>query len=224
MHHAHLRFTPQGTSYDISGLLLTVPRYVIAKEVGTETEKAHYHVYMETDRCEKSLRNDIIKYLQIPKMARGQANTYYCLKVDCYKDPSPAYVCKDGVIIDYKGYTEGEIQNYEVKGAVKFNKQCAPDTVQSRLVFVDAKIAPTKQQSEWDKLLCAVYDRSDFKSMTIPDIKRYIKHFYLRQTKPIPRDGDLARYSYSIYAIIQEKTDYADISHVDEVYLQAFPK
>lgn len=120
-HHSHVRFTPAPkelpvlTTYDISGLVARFDKYVVSQEISKDNIP-HYHIWLVGDVCEKSVRNYVVEALRIPKLKRGQANSYYCLKFDAYRDPNPAYVCKDGNINMYKGYTEDEIQSFIEKG------------------------------------------------------------------------------------------------------------
>ena len=52
------------------------------------------------------------------------------------------------------------------------------------------------------------------------DIEKWIKHYYLARSRPIPRAGDIARYRYSLYAIVVQNAidvDAAD-SHEKNLY------
>lgn len=123
-HHSHLRYTPAPkglpaiTTYDISGLVARFERYVVSEELSKDNIP-HYHIWLEGDVCEKSIRNYVVEALRIPKLKRGQTNGYYCLKFDAYRDPNPSYVCKDGNIKMYKGYTEDEIKSFIENGNKK---------------------------------------------------------------------------------------------------------
>lgn len=123
-HHSHLRYTPAPkglpaiTTYDISGLVARFDKYVVSEEV-SQDKIPHYHIWLVGDVCEKSIRNYVVEALRIPKLKRGQTNGYYCLKFDAYRDPNPSYVCKDGNIKMYKGYTEDEIMSFIENGKKK---------------------------------------------------------------------------------------------------------
>jgi len=80
----------------------------------------HYHLYAETDVCEKTVRNYVTEALGIPKLKRGQSNGYYCLKYDAYTNPNPRYVLKDGKVLSKKGYTEEELVDMTKQGAEEF--------------------------------------------------------------------------------------------------------
>jgi len=219
MNIAHLRFTPFGESYDLLAVLDGVKKYVIADEVGAKTQKPHIHIYWETEESEKTCRNHILKHLKIPKTTRGKNSEHYCLKYNKYKDPSPEYVCKEGKVREYKGYTPEEIEQYEIQGAIRYKKYVADYNAQfagqAILVVENKEMTQTKEKSEWNKLMCAVLDVKEHKTYTMAQYKQFIKSFYLKQNKPIPREGDSRRYAYSLYAILNEKTKMMDISELD---------
>jgi len=88
----------------------------------------------------------------------------------------------------------------------------------------DLKIDPSDNSAtteisggtEWDKLLREYQKRKDHKEMNMREIKRWINSYYLQQKKPIPRTGDANRYSFSMWAIVNEKTQYELQELVDE--------
>lgn len=76
-------------------------------------------------------------------------------------------------------------------------------------------IQESSSGTEWEKLMSALKKRPDAQKMTMADIKRWIKSYYLGFKRPIPRNGDLNRYSYSLWAIQNNKTSYEDIFTAD---------
>lgn len=118
--HFHLRLTvqPKGLpaiTPDISGMLGRFDKYVLAHEI-SEDSIPHYHLYGETDECEKTVRTHIVSTCQIPIVGRGKTNGYYCFKFNQYSRPSPEYVCAEGDIRASKGYTKEALDEYIRKG------------------------------------------------------------------------------------------------------------
>ena len=220
-HNCHLRFTPAGQTYDLSGLLVNATRYIVSREQAT---KEHYHICFETDQCQETVRAKVLSSLQIPKTGRGQGNTHYCLKWDKYKDWNPEYAAKSGDIISSKGFTEDEIEDAIWKGSIKFNKQVdvnhkGTSIDVSNPIHEVTESKPTPK-SEWERLLTSYRAIQEDRSMV--NIKRWIKSYYLKQEKPIPRDGDLRRYAYSLYAIVNKKTGedhQLDLERDQEIYM-----
>lgn len=114
--HFHLRLTPSpkdlpAITPDLSGMLGRFEKYVLSHEVSKDSIP-HYHLYGETDECEKTVRTHIVATCKIPIVGRGKVNGYYCFKFNQYSRPSPEYVCAEGDIRASKGYTQEEIAEY----------------------------------------------------------------------------------------------------------------
>jgi len=219
-HNCHIRFTPAGQEFDLSGLLVNTIRYIVSKEQAT---KEHYHICFETKQCEETIRARVLTTLNIPKSGRGQGNTHYCLKWDKYKKWSPEYAAKSGDIVSYFGYTEDDIEDAIFRGSIKYNKTVDENSKGTSIDLsnpVHEVTEPRTTQSEWERLLDSY--RKSGHSGSMVNIKRWIKSNYLLRQKPIPRDGDLKRYSYSLYAIINNKTSEDDqqvLEETQEIYL-----
>lgn len=221
-------------------------KYLVAAEKGGLTFKPHFHIFMYTDVCEKTLRNHIQKYFNIPTGTKGAASKYYMLKYDKYSDPNPAYLCKDmhdasGTVLGLvasKGYSPAEVKEFLEEGKKQygpgsdFHRKKYPELYRSEQPANSTPVkggpkseeeAPAKD--EWSKLLGAYEDEyykvdSTHKNDTMKDIERWIKHYYLARSRPIPRAGDLSRYRYSLYAIViqpQINVDAAD-AHEQKIY------
>lgn len=243
-HHCHIRVTPYEFEYDLSGLLMDGEKYIVAQEKGGITFKPHYHIFMYTDVCEKTIRNHIQRYFNIPVGTKGAASKYYMLKYDKYNDPDPSYVCKEiydvsgtmAGLVATQGYTPAEVQEFLESGKKKYgpgsdyHKKKHPELYR----MTPANSTPVKgpkseeespAKDEWSKLLQAYEDAyydadSKHKEDTMKDIEKWIKHYYLARSRPIPRAGDLARYRYSLYAIVvQDKLDVeAADNHENKIY------
>lgn len=227
-HTAHLVFKPSGQDYDLSGLLFDAPSYIIAREVGKVNKHEHYHICFRVEACEQTIRTRILSALNIPKTGRGKGNTHYTLKWDAYKNWSPEYPAKSGDIISSKGFTEDEIEDAIFRGSIKYNKQVDENNkganidVSQDMCQATVASPPPASACEWDRLLHA-YKQSD-KSLdrSCVNIKRWIKSYYLLRSRPIPRDGDLKRWSYSLYAIVHNQCaedDQAVLEQTQEIYL-----
>jgi len=230
LNNAHIRFTPfPGQEYDLSGFLMSpgIDRYIVSQE---QASSFHLHICLETDACEETIRSRLKYYFNIQKVGRGKGNTNYCMKWNAYKVWNPEYVVKSGDIKAYRGYTDDEIEDAIWRGSIKYNKQTdvnsngtsidlASGTQQIHEVTVSR---PARQpQCEWDRLLDA-FEKSEYRDLDCVNIKRWIKSQYLKQRKPIPREGDLRRYAYSLYAIVRNKTGLGDqqvLEETQEIYL-----
>lgn len=210
MNHAQVVFKPlmeANQIQDISGysyeeLLKDCPRYVICNEVGTEKERPHTHIYLETTDCEKTIRNKLLRCLKIPKTTRGKGSAFYGLFYNKYKDPSPAYIVKEGNIHQSKGYTQSELDHYIMQGSFKYLKQLDADLTENIATVASApSVAAVVGSSEWDKLKASHVRREGYRNMTMEQIKRWIKYYYLSQGRCIPREGDTRRYAYSLWAL-----------------------
>lgn len=228
MNHAQLVFKPLKEAngiQDLSGysyqqLLKDCPRYVICHEVGTEKEKPHTHIYLETPDCEKTIRNKLLKCLQIPKTTRGKGSAFYGLFYNKYKDPSPAYIVKEGNIFDSRGYTSDQLEHYIMVGQMRFKETFAPsivgvDTSSTECSSDQHGQSVPQNINEFEKLKRAHHKRPGFQDMTMAEIKRWIKSYYLLQGKCIPREGDNRRYSYCLWALAHGNIREEDIAEAD---------
>lgn len=220
-HNAHLRFTPAGQIYDLSGLLVDASRYIVSRE---QASKEHYHICFETTSCEQTIRTRILSSLNIPKTTRGKGNTHYCLKWDKYKNWNPEYAAKSGDIISSLGFSQDEIEDAIFRGSIKYNKEKDENSYGTSIDITNGThqvtVVSPPQRTEWDRLLSSYRTSGHTGSMI--NIKRWIKSYYLKQEKPIPREGDLRRYAYSLYAIINKQTSEDDqqvLEEQQEVYL-----
>ena len=220
-HNCHIRFTPAGQVYDLSGLLVNATRYIVSREQAT---KEHYHICFETDQCQETVRARVLTTLNIPKTGRGQGNTHYCLKWDKYKNWAPEYAAKSGDIVSSLGFTLDEIEDAIWRGSIKYNKQVDKEAKGTSIDVAPHQVTDNTvahpYKGEWDRLL-ECYRKSGHAGSMI-NIKRWIKSYYLTREKPIPREGDIRRYAYSLYAIINNKTSEDDqqvLEETQEIYL-----
>lgn len=229
-HFAHIRVTPYEFDYDLSGVIKYGEKYVVAAEKGGLTFKPHFHIAIYTDVCKKTLDNAIKECFHIPKEGKGKASKYFANKYDEYSDPSPEYVCKDlpdvsGIAVQavaVKGYTPAEVQEFIKEGRRKYgpgseywkkkhpNSNRMEQPANSTPVSGGPKsVEDSPLKDEWSKLLDAYETEyyavdSTRKNDTMKDIEKWIKHYYLARSRPIPRAGDIARYRYSLWAIVTQ--------------------
>jgi len=217
MNNLHIRFTPlPGQLYDLSGYLAKMSsKYIVSQEQATSY---HLHICLETERCEETARSTFMSMFNVPKVGRGQGNKNYCFKWNKYKNWNPEYAAKSGDIIMSMGFTEDEIEDAIWRGSIKFNKQ-ADSNSKGTSIDLQPQIRevtePKQTQSEWERLLEA-YEKTGETGVSMLNIKRWIKSFYLLRRKCIQRDGDLKRYAYSLYAIVNKKVSRDDQSVLEE--------
>lgn len=222
-HFAHIRATPYQFDYDLSGVTRHSDKYVVVTEKGGLTFKPHFHIAMYTDVCKKTLDNAIRRAFNIPQEGKGKASKFFANKYDAYTDPTPEYVCKDlfdpsGThLVPYavNGYTPAEVQEFIKAGRAKYgpgteyHRKKYPELYRSESANstpVEGPKSETALKGEWEKLLEA-YEEAFYKDPkrsddTILSIRSFIKHYYLARSRPIPRAGDIQRYSYSLWAIV----------------------
>lgn len=239
-HFSHIRVTPYEFDYDLSGVLKYSEKYVVVAEKGAITFKPHFHIAMYTDACKKTLDNTIKRDFHIPSEGKGKASKYFAHKYDEYQDPSPEYVCKD--LFDssgthlvpqhVKGFTPAEVQEFIKEGHRKYgpgsdyHRKKYPQLYRiepANSTPVEGPKSEATSKGEWDKLLEAYEDAFYSQKRTndtMKDIEKWIKHYYLARSRPIPRAGDIARYRYSLWAIVVKDeidVDAAD-SHENNIY------
>jgi len=213
--HAHVRFTPLDLSgYDISEFCKGFEKYIVAVEKGAPgagQQSEHYHIYLETNVTKKTVDNRIHKYLNVPSSGgRGKNSKYFSNKYNEYTFPSPEYIVKDGKIVEYQGYTQEQIDKYETFGRAKYGHKNVDVDLNSGELCVQPPQQNTpapKRESEWDKLLDWYEEQPNYQQMDMVQIRKMIMTYYLKQRKPIPRSGDLGRYTYSLWALGHQKED-----------------
>jgi len=112
----HLRFTPiEISDYTFDFLENISDRYILAQEDLDDEGNPllHYHILIDSQYGEKSIRDAAKTSLKIPKGGRGKNNAHYALITD-WKDPG--YICKYGNIIRKKGFSEREVMDYVISG------------------------------------------------------------------------------------------------------------
>lgn len=95
------------------------PRYIVAEEVGSVTEKLHYHVAFEShiglEAIKKRFQTQCKALGLVSK--KGQESAYYGgVKelTDIY------YVCKEGKYIAHQGFTDEELESYRLAGSIRY--------------------------------------------------------------------------------------------------------
>lgn len=97
----------------------------------------------------------------------------------------------------------------------------APETTLEAAAWTETERASART-GEFDKLLQAFKNKTDRLQYDITRIRKFVISFYLKQEKPPPRAGDLARYVYALYAIINKNVEEDDIQEVDSRFFDAF--
>lgn len=116
----HARISPE----ILEGALIWIkklPRYIVAEEVGSETEKLHYHCAIEVpvgiEAIKKRFQTECKAKGLVSK--KGQENAYYG-GVKELTDIS--YVCKEGKFTATQGFTADELEHYRAVGAARYGK------------------------------------------------------------------------------------------------------
>lgn len=191
----HVRFTP----HDISGYEFSwfkaMPS-VIAAEISRQGV-FHYHIAFETDACEKTIRNNIISTLRVPKVGRGQGNKYYSLEMD-WKDIN--YIFKDGDI-RHNSWCPEDSQEFRIKfGREKYGKKFGEIRKEESAESASVQIVyKEKEDRVWDSLLEKYSDHPDRGEFSLQYIKKLICCHYVNKGKAYPRHADLVRYAYGLY-------------------------
>lgn len=199
----HIRFTPYREVFqeDIEEFGNHYSKCIVGFEhkdkKGKDTEP-HYHIYFETDTIPDTIRNRFKRIMRIPAGQKGRANKYFALSLNWSR---PEYVCKMGEIVYKKGYSDDEIAEFVKVGAEKWLKE---ENLKEKIPEHEAAPPAEKKKekcSEWDILICYFTAMPPLERPgTIFGYKQKICYKFIKEMRPIPRKGDLERYSFSLYA------------------------
>lgn len=148
----HLRFTPIDLSGYTFDFLKNYKSFAVAYEDKKKNGKStapHYHIVIDTDYGEKSVRDAIKAALKIPSAGKGRNNAYYMLNND-WNDVS--YIFKYGNIKYSKGFSEAQIMDLIEEGRKKYiciESDPTPDEKIPKIPFQQAVI--TQAAAEWYK-------------------------------------------------------------------------
>lgn len=194
----HLRFTPDEKVSDenLAKFCSKYEKYIVAREQydkNGEAVKPHYHVYIECDLDIDSLRYNFKKAMCIPTGGQGRNNKYYSIKQ--WNIGEIGYIVKQGDIKFQAGFKMEDIlqKKIEVKLKEKNSETEAP------------RAEKKEREDEWTKLMNHCIELKDERPTTILGYKQVICKYYLKRLKPVPRTGDLNRYSFSLFAIFKTK-------------------
>lgn len=114
----HMRFSPELKDWFCGWIAAKSSRYLVAEEVGSETEKLHYHANFAVSVDESTIRKAVNKELARLglKSVRGKENAYYSMKI-CTDE---SYAAKEGKIVETSGYTNEEISELISQGQKRF--------------------------------------------------------------------------------------------------------
>lgn len=185
-------------------------------EADEDIKSTHCHVAWEPPVTKEAIRKQLItnslggqkysimeKVLKTHEVYEFTALAKYCIKGD------PKQVCETSL-------TQSEVADL-AKQWVNRTKKLDVDLTKHDIITGEIIKESNESSSgtEWEKLMSALKKRPDAQKMNMADIKRWIKSYYLGFKRPIPRNGDLNRYSYSLWAIQNNKTSYEDIFKAD---------
>lgn len=184
----HLRLTPPILLDDWS--FMSSKKSIVAFETSDKGVE-HYHILIDEDTSRSTLRKWVLDKFEVPPGGMGKNNKYYSL-IENWKDPS--YIVKNNDIKFNNLFSEDELKKYVEEG-----KKYIKETVAINAVVADT-VVHKESKDEFSKLL-ATWLSLKRANYTMANIRNWIKSYYLQQCKCIPRSGDLARYTYSIFAI-----------------------
>lgn len=214
--HFHLRLTPTPKNLpaitpDMSGLLKRFDqpsvKYVLAHEVSKDGIP-HYHLYVEgIDVSEKTLRNYITESCNIPKGKRGQSNGYYVLKHNAYRNPSPAYVSKEGDIRAYKDYSQEEVEHY-IEAGIELYKPLVSDQQATRLQIGGASEASAKKTIEdlYAEYVEAILPKDKTQHFDLWECRKASRKFWKERGGLLPVESTYKRFVVSAMLDWQEIT------------------
>lgn len=128
----HIRFSPELLEWVRVWVPKKSSRYIVGEEVGSETEKLHYHMNVRFDIKESAVRkavNTELARLGL-KGTKGSENGHYRMKPVF----DESYACKEGKIVLSSGYTTEEIETLIAQGKKKFlEKADSPEQTQKQI-------------------------------------------------------------------------------------------
>jgi len=116
----HARFSPEMKDAALVWLG-KLPRYIVCEEVGSATEKIHYHTCFESDVGIEAIKKRFQSQCKALSLVskKGQENAYYGGVKEC---TDASYICKEGHFIASAGYTREELETLKTEGESKYKK------------------------------------------------------------------------------------------------------
>lgn len=196
MPYYHIRYTPYDLTHELSEVLDPYEKYI----VGFETKKKngldttpHYHIWIQTDLNEDTIRKRFLEKLCIPKAGRGKTNKYLSLKT---WNEDIQYIVKQQRISYKKGITEVEIQN-GIEKAKSYEKipNDNSKTIQNGIA------SKKEKESEWKKILenaMVFYNQNGKREVPYDKWVKLIRYWCLKDLRPFPHPANIKRYAQSL--------------------------
>lgn len=191
---------------------------VTQHDADEDIKSTHCHIAIEPSISDEGVRKHLklnnvggVKY-SIMKTCLNTKTKYLFdpLAVYCIKGDKSQVVCttlEDDRILHYESLWVNRVKKLDVD-------------LTTTDIITGSKIETYK--TEWDRILSSFKKTPDSEKFTMMKIRKYVISYYLQQSKPPPRAGDVNRYSYALWAIVRNKTDIEDIQEIDETYSSAF--
>lgn len=185
---------------DISGVVkLWADKCVsmVVYEHGPDVAQKSIHCHFYIEGCEYSTAEGLKRIFHSNFKTDKKANELWAWT---HKEYPVIYQLSDQGTKQYLKYmSKGEL-------APKYVKNISPDLLdEAKAMWVSPNpvtISP-EAKSEFDSILKYLINLYDNKDLSGPQqFKNDICYFYLKKRKPVPRMGDLTRYSYSAYMIM----------------------
>lgn len=187
----HVRFSPLILD-DVLEWVRDI-KHIISREVGKKLEKEHHHMLLSgptIDAITKRFQR-ICKAKSLP-IAHGKANSYYGSIKSC---TDILYVCKEGNIVSYNGYTQDEVNEYVTQAMARQEK-------------IDESIEKKNQQeansnqsfeSRANKYIKAYFDGPHSRYVTVQEIRTWLKFHQVIHHKFVESQASNARIVDTIY-------------------------
>jgi len=205
---------------DCSGAVLDVSassrRFLAAEhEADDEIANTHVHLAVEPTITKEGIRKKLIKH-----SLGGQKHSIMekVLKThEIYEFMALAKYCIKGDKTQIRHNSLSLEETDELaKTWINRTKKLDVDLTKHDIITKETVVISSTYKSEWEKLLAAHEKWPNHNKMNMAEIKRFIKSFYLKDKRPIPREGDTNRYAYSLWALANHKYDYDGVEDADK--------
>lgn len=159
-------------------------RYIMSKEIAKESKKAHFHVYLETNKPFKKVW-DAFAYKFKRSHPGGKRSCARVLKLNSFL----AYIVKDGNILYKHGFTSSDISSIK--------KWVSKDEFKSKTKMVDIlhQVVGTKVISRRDIMYAIINHYSDTsRGISKFTVMPYVDTIFYRNTQTLHRIDECEEY------------------------------
>ena len=191
MKNYQIRFTPYDLAYDLSAFTSMIDGKWVYNSETSKKGVFHFHIHLQTDRTEQTVRQWVKDLLKVPAGRQGIANKYYSLSE---WDDNIGYIVKEGYK-GAKGYSRKELDDATKKWQAEYRltPRDEPEPASGE--------AASTHKSMWPKMRLESEDCPDFKTRSLRGWIVWIQGRALRQGGPLLRNADAYRYAQSLHII-----------------------